>query len=121
MDFEQVAESFNALKKEERIEAMIMAVEKDAKTKDIADETGMAASTVRKYLRDLRDAGVVEKQDDVYSYTDLGRNIRASIGLSGYEQSLNWLKKREDMMDEFRDEVKLQKKRVLKRKIMGLL
>lgn len=121
MEFGKLAESFDALKKKQRIETLLLAVEENLNPTRIAERVNLSDSTVRKYLRDFEDAGIVEKTGDGYEYTEYGERLRASIELFTYEQEMEWLKQKQRRAEKLRDEMKAQRKKMFKQKLLNLV
>jgi len=117
----KLAESFDALKKKERIKTMLMAVEEDFKPEEIAEETDMSTSTIRNYLKELEDADIIYGVMEGYEYTDHGQKLRASIELFGYEEEVKWLKQKQKRVESLRDEMKSHRKQLVKQKILSLV
>lgn len=116
---EKLAETFDALKKPQRIKAMFLAAETEMVPREIAEELDMSESGVRNYLRDLCDAGILENGDH-YSYTDYGETISSEVELLLFEQEEEWIKVSESRSREFRDRLKRRKKQNIKQKLMSV-
>lgn len=118
--YEEVAEAFDTLKKAERIRALDYVVEDEMSISTAAEAIGNSESSVRRHLKDLESAGIIEKEDGDYSYTEFGRKIKASLKLLMYEEQMEFLKESEREIEELRDDVKRRKKQRIKKKISNI-
>lgn len=118
--YEEVAEAFDTLKKAERIRALDYVVEDGMSISTAAEAIGNSESSVRRHLRDLENAGIIEKEDE-YSYTEFGEKIKASLRLLMYEEQMEFLNQSEREIEDLRDDLKRRKKQRIKNKISSLL
>lgn len=116
---ENLAETFDALKKPKRIKAMFLAAETEMKPAEIAEELEMSESGVRNYLKDLVNAGVLENGDQ-YSYTEYGEMISGEVELILFEEEEEWIKVTEKRSRELRERLKHRRKRNLKEKLKSV-
>jgi len=117
-----MSKSFNSLKNRERIETMYMMLEKDVTTSKVAEEVGVSTTTVRKYMNDMVEAGLVEKTDESeYEYTNFGKRFKANMEMLWYEDEVEWMKKSRERAEDVQREMKTMRKQRIKQKIGELL
>ena len=112
----KIADSFDALKKEERILALVLVVEEGKSMKEASEIIGNSESSVRRHLKRLEKTGVIENGDS-YAYTEFGRRMKASLRLLTFEEQLDYLKKSEKEIDSLKDDMKRRRKQMIKEKI----
>jgi predicted ArsR family transcriptional regulator len=116
-----LADKFDALKKEERIETMILAAEKNMKVKDIAERLEIGESTARKYLKDLVAADVLLKTDDGHDYTSLGYKLRKDIEIQLEREEAEKVRDSDYRAEFFYRKNKAYTKQVIRDRIANLL
>jgi len=119
--YQKVANAFDAMKKAERIQALQYVVEDEMNVKTAAEAIGNSKSSVRRHLKDLESAGVIEEVEGDFVYTQFGKKIKASMKLLMYEEQMDFLQQSEKEIEELREDVKRRKKERIRRKISNFL
>ena len=119
--YQKVANAFDAMKKAERIQALQYVVEDEMDVKTAAEAIGNSKSSVRRHLKDLESAGVIEEVEGDFVYTRFGKKIKASMKLLMYEEQMDFLQQSEKEIEELREDVKRRKKERIRRKISNFL
>jgi len=119
--YQKVANAFDAMKKAERIQALQYVVEDEMNVKTAAEAIGNSKSSVRRHLKDLESAGVIEEVEGDFVYTRFGKKIKASMKLLMYEEQMDFLQQSEKEIEELREDVKRRKKERIRRKISNFL
>ena len=122
MQYDKLAQSFDALKKKNRIKTLVLAVDDQKTVSEIVEETGVSDSTVRNYLQDFEDAKLIEKtEENGYQYTDYGRRFRANMEVFVMEEEAKWLETNRERLKNLQSVMKTERKRLLKQKLGQLV
>jgi predicted transcriptional regulator len=122
MQYKKLADSFDALKKKERIKTLVLALDDRKKVSDIVEEVGISDSTVRNYLNDFEEAELIEKtEQNGYQYTDYGRRFRANMEVFVMEEEAKWLETNRERLKDLQSVMKTERKRLLKQKLGQLV
>lgn len=115
----KIADAFDALKKKERIQALVLVVEEDHSMKEASEMIGNSESSVRRHLNRLENVGVIENGDS-YTYTEFGKRMKASLRLLSFEEQMDFLRRSEREIDDLKDDMKRRRKQMIKEKIKSI-